>query len=1358
MGTHNTVTREVAPPQRQPATPAPARTASTVTPTNVQLLQRRLGNQGTAAFIARSALHVSSPHDASEREATAKAAEVLRSAAPAEEIHSLGASGAQRRACTEVQREAAGPDTAPHDVSKDIHADMTGGSPLPAGVRGFMEPRFGADFGNVRVHTDDRAAHMSESLNAHAFTVGNHVFFGKGQYRPETPGGKELIAHELTHTIQQGGAAQRSAGAMVVQRDEDKRSWWEKLTDWDESLAWNMARAVAPSAVPILQKGPSGVLDVIGEKVGAALDAVINKLMAPVHAITGVGETLSALFAPMLSTLQTAAGQIARNDCTPLREAADKIEKTAQRIITPIVEKLQPVVAKVKEFLNMLWDKIGAPIWGWIKAYAQAEWDYLQWLFGLVKSFYSWIWDKTAWIRSMAEKAWTWIKNKLGIGEGAEGQDGLLQWVQAKVEAAWNALKAKIEPFKKELTALGLAIGGVLLVISPAGPVLAIGAAVAAAIQGLRWIAANWGKGDAIVQARAYLEKTLIPSLLGATNRLTAAVARMAASINSALGSLAAGMRRMVGSLGGTILRFAVSAVQWLADQATALAAWGTKQLGELSHWLTGALEKLQAFLKQMLALLGRVGAVILDIYGLPILLGEKVWNLIPACIRDPIVDFLGPIILSQIELFSELGKDNEAWQKTKAAVMKIIHLVFKDHDLIGAVKAVFLLVLRVFNIPPDLLVKVGAKAMAAWDVVSKKPLDFIKNTVRSIGYGFKILGDNLWQDLKDGLQGWLFGEVKEQKINPPASWTSPKDLFFFVLEVLGLTVDHMWELLAQRFDPVKVAAVRKRLGQVAKVLDWINNAIDTTKTPKQNAEGIWEQAKSFGGTILTGIANWIATKVTEELAIMATAAAASGGLSEVLDVLRRVYKALVTAKRYARSILDMVHKGLDNVLDIAGGSVTKVGIEVHKLMKMGMPVVIGFLAEQVGLGGVGQALRDTIMKLRTNVDAGILWFIDKIKAGLEAIIGALKAGVAAVLDWWRERRNFKTAGGEPHSLYFRGDGPSAYLVVASQERGVDELLAPGGEFERAILASGDPAKANALTTARAANTAVKTAQTRLARDPHEEGALRILRAQFNSLADAFTVLGVSVVTTADLPDTVITFSSTGTKAGTVTAAPLSKKGSGGSRPDPVIEGWAHVQYLGTGDWEKTHLVSQELHGPGRFWNLVPARRTDNAWMREGPERTIKTMRDQNAVLFYEVTVNGYHSLTDPATGQAIDGFPTGLSIKMSSMKKEGATWVRDVALSGFPFKTLAPPPLKGGRGVDLKYANDIALRQLGIPRGVAGNVSAVKPAAGFADEADFRARMNARYAGLTPPYNVNFDAVHWPTFQALIAADKAHF
>jgi 3D (Asp-Asp-Asp) domain-containing protein len=77
------------------------------------------------------------------------------------------------------------------------------GEPLDASTRAFMEPRFGHDFSRVRVHTDGQAAESAGAMNALAYTVGRDVVFGRGQYAPDSRAGSKLLAHELTHVVQQ---------------------------------------------------------------------------------------------------------------------------------------------------------------------------------------------------------------------------------------------------------------------------------------------------------------------------------------------------------------------------------------------------------------------------------------------------------------------------------------------------------------------------------------------------------------------------------------------------------------------------------------------------------------------------------------------------------------------------------------------------------------------------------------------------------------------------------------------------------------------------------------------------------------------------------------------------------------------------------------------------------------------------------------------------------------------------------------------------------------------------------------------------------------------------------------------------
>ncbi|MEY4764480.1 MAG: hypothetical protein RI907_1153, partial [Pseudomonadota bacterium] len=149
---------------------------------------------------ALAGLPVSQPQDAGEREATRVAQRVV--AMPAQAQSASGARFAGQVPGKGGPGAGAKANPAPAVVSG-------GGQPLPAAVRRFMEPRFQADFSAVRIHTDEAAAQQSRRLNAAAFTVGHQIFFGKGAFQPDSAAGRELIAHELTHTIQQGAAPQR---------------------------------------------------------------------------------------------------------------------------------------------------------------------------------------------------------------------------------------------------------------------------------------------------------------------------------------------------------------------------------------------------------------------------------------------------------------------------------------------------------------------------------------------------------------------------------------------------------------------------------------------------------------------------------------------------------------------------------------------------------------------------------------------------------------------------------------------------------------------------------------------------------------------------------------------------------------------------------------------------------------------------------------------------------------------------------------------------------------------------------------------------------------------------------------------
>jgi hypothetical protein len=152
-------------------------------------LQRTMGNQAVQRLLQprRQGLGVSTPGDVYEREAERIAGAVMSMPDLSEEEDE------------DVQLQA------PAGVQRRLEGARGSGHPLPAEVRAFMEPRFGADFSRVRVHVDTDAGEMNRELHAQAFTHQQDIYYGPGRL----PGNDALTAHELTHVLQQSGGVER---------------------------------------------------------------------------------------------------------------------------------------------------------------------------------------------------------------------------------------------------------------------------------------------------------------------------------------------------------------------------------------------------------------------------------------------------------------------------------------------------------------------------------------------------------------------------------------------------------------------------------------------------------------------------------------------------------------------------------------------------------------------------------------------------------------------------------------------------------------------------------------------------------------------------------------------------------------------------------------------------------------------------------------------------------------------------------------------------------------------------------------------------------------------------------------------
>jgi len=184
----------------------------------ILFLQRTIGNQAVESLfksgIIQAKLKIGKPNDIYEQEADRVAEQIVSSYWSV--VNNQMKEGGIQRQTEEEERKREEEETlqlkkmqgniseVTPDIESRIRALRGSGQPLPKSIRAFFESRFGYDFSHVRIHNDPEAAKLARALNAEAFTYGRDIYFGEGRYNPNTLAGKRLLAHELTHVVQQG--------------------------------------------------------------------------------------------------------------------------------------------------------------------------------------------------------------------------------------------------------------------------------------------------------------------------------------------------------------------------------------------------------------------------------------------------------------------------------------------------------------------------------------------------------------------------------------------------------------------------------------------------------------------------------------------------------------------------------------------------------------------------------------------------------------------------------------------------------------------------------------------------------------------------------------------------------------------------------------------------------------------------------------------------------------------------------------------------------------------------------------------------------------------------------------------------
>jgi len=582
------------------------------------------------------------------------------------------------------------------DFAARLDSGRSRGESLAADTRERMETGFGADFRSVRIHTDSGANELAHDVGARAFTTGQDIYFRSGEYQPGTSAGDWLLAHELTHVVQQGSAstAGGSGGAGAVHRVHRvptlAEAWGgvrtvvrsgaasvretvsagvdtvREAAGTVRDVAVDVARSARDLVERYLEEHAPGVLaflrgDLVGEirsRIYQGLDYLFNGLGQRIQA-DGLTETARAVFGEFVEGINQVVTDLAGGRCESLFAAMRMIGAFGERLTGPAFRELREVAHTVGSFFNDLWSRFGAPVADAIQSFAGSAWTW-------ITEKAQWLWDQTEGVRTWFREAWEEYKRRFNLAWDSSAS--ILTSLRDKAAEAWEQIKHELGPW---LLPLQIAAGALLL-LSPLGPVVAIGAGGYALWEAIGWISAHWDDIEQmVVSARQYLhdhvlarivrDLTWLQQVLG---RAREWLAEQATNLVTALNSLveALGLSPMLNALRrviGGIARAVTRTVQFLATQ--------------VSH-LFGELRRIAAQVHQaMRPFYGLIAAVLLFPqfpFLLPIVLTGWAWRLSPDCIKPPIIDFALDMIIRGVRAVPEFRNFGDGWAQAKTHIV----------------------------------------------------------------------------------------------------------------------------------------------------------------------------------------------------------------------------------------------------------------------------------------------------------------------------------------------------------------------------------------------------------------------------------------------------------------------------------------------------------------------------------------------------------------------------------------------------------------------------------------------------------------------------------------------------------------
>jgi hypothetical protein len=345
-------------------------------------------------------------------------------------------------------------------------------------------------------------------------------------------------------------------------------------------------------------------------------------------------------------------------------------------------------------------------------------------------------------------------------------------------------------------------------------------------------------------------------------------------------------------------------------------------------------------------------------------------------------------------------------------------------------------------------------KAGSAFSTIIRDPIRFVRTLVRAGIQGFRQFSTNFLRHLQASLVGWLTGAMSGANIYIPQSMNL-RELLKFVLSILGLTWQNIRTKLVREVGETAVVALETGF-------DIIRTLI--TEGPAAAWQQIVEAIGNLRQMAIDAIMDFVKSRVVE--AAITRLLSMLNPAGAFIQAIIAIYNTVMFFVERIRQIAQVAAAFIDGISAIASGNIAPAADKVETTMAGLLTLVISFLARIAGLGRVADAVTNLINRIRAPIDRAldrvVRWIVTRARALGRLVMRGVRAGVAAVTTWWRERKSFRGEDGSSHSLYFAGNGPSAELTVASTPKTVRQWLA----MVQPRISASDRPKADAYNNA----------------------------------------------------------------------------------------------------------------------------------------------------------------------------------------------------------------------------------------------------------------------------------------------------